>query len=212
MGSSPSRIRGTASADRPHSHFATFTIVQGRRICLGRDLTARDDKRWRTVHQCLPPEAPLFHRNLPHTTVTVGVSTTRVPHVHWTPHEHLMREIRFKFRVWSNPNKRTGFNGKMWHWEYFDSTPMGDINTTQYIWMQFTGLHDKNGKAIYQGDIVRYGDENARLWEKSIGMRRLRALRFMRKGSLSAKATLDSPSSDQAIRPKSSVTSTRTRS
>jgi uncharacterized phage protein (TIGR01671 family) len=68
-----------------------------------------------------------------------------------------MREI--KFRAWDTNKKEirevTGIN---WYDEYIwvDETPMtGEklpIETTPL--MQFTGLKDKNGKEIYEGDVV----------------------------------------------------------
>lgn len=67
-----------------------------------------------------------------------------------------MREI--KFRAWDKKLK-------MWHeWgldikpgvgAYFIGPPHSEL-----IHCQFTGLHDKNGKEIYEGDVVRAVSRN----------------------------------------------------
>jgi len=69
------------------------------------------------------------------------------------------REI--KFRAWDKRQKQMSY-------------PFTLVELTQYehiferkfpgflakfndlIWMEYTGLHDKNGKEIYEGDILRY--------------------------------------------------------
>jgi uncharacterized phage protein (TIGR01671 family) len=60
-----------------------------------------------------------------------------------------MREI--KFRVWSI--SLASNNGKM-HYLTKENTLEDLIEHDRWFVMQFTGLHDKNGKEIYEGDIV----------------------------------------------------------
>ena len=62
-----------------------------------------------------------------------------------------MRKI--KFRAWNN------VLNKMYSWNEFLDTNMKQTfiapESTAMILMQYTGLKDKNGKEIYEGDIVK---------------------------------------------------------
>jgi hypothetical protein len=71
-----------------------------------------------------------------------------------------MRE--FKFRFWDKSEKR-------WSEGVFDHLQIGSVfefneNVKEgYEIQQYTGIKDKNGKEIYEGDILSYRDEPQQL-------------------------------------------------
>jgi len=60
-----------------------------------------------------------------------------------------MREI--KFRAWDKKLKQLSIPVQI-------SNPPTPGHERGLILMQFTGLKDKNGKEIYEGDVVRHGE------------------------------------------------------
>jgi uncharacterized phage protein (TIGR01671 family) len=67
-----------------------------------------------------------------------------------------MREI--KFRAWIIADKDMLYNATSIYDCVYGDTFADLINNDKVELMQYTGLTDKNGKEIYEGDIVKYHD------------------------------------------------------
>ena len=75
-----------------------------------------------------------------------------------------MREIKFRAwdgnKIWTNLTElQFGINGYSGNRAISFHLPSGGFCTTEHL-MQFTGLKDKNGKEIYEGDILSSWDTN----------------------------------------------------
>lgn len=74
-----------------------------------------------------------------------------------------MREI--KFRAWDAENIKWFFWDlyepfSLFSWKEFKTKELGCIDNEKVGAVgQFTGIKDKNGKEIYEGDLVHYGDD-----------------------------------------------------
>ena len=71
-----------------------------------------------------------------------------------------MREI--KFRAWEKPDTAVNFKGAMHQVVPNQLNSFFDFSLErpdEYVLMQYTGLKDKNGVEIYEGDVVNYASD-----------------------------------------------------
>jgi uncharacterized phage protein (TIGR01671 family) len=74
----------------------------------------------------------------------------------------MMRDL--KFRIWDKEGKKMRYEMTGLHCDFDFCNPLLWYFENRVV-MQYTGLKDKNGKEIYEGDILQECEESCRIWE-----------------------------------------------
>ena len=83
---------------------------------------------------------------------------------------------QIKFRVWDKRENKGMYTQNMLYDAQLHHFWQDFVDYPGYELMQYTGLTDKNGKEIYEGDIIhlKFGELNANLvvkWDKYMGLK-----------------------------------------